>query len=203
MMDSMSAETNADRVYDGLSPEARSLADELMPQVRKQIDRIESIPVAVLIWGPTPETQTLVAKKRMVLRRILRQDGNWACFSEELMFDSANVGPRIQEICQGDLFDLIVSLPASHGSVGEIHEFARDEIIRHKILVFVDKQWDNSYSNQSLRGSAGTGSYTVIPYDPDELENDDDPPIERRVLEEVQHIRYEKFLSERRKRHAR
>ena len=159
---------NDNSLFDGLSLEAKKLAEELVPQIRGQIARIESIPIAVLIWGPNPTSSDPVAQKRVALRTLLRSDGHWACFSEELIDEDSKVDIRIQQICQAENFDLIISIPAISGSIGEIHEFVRDEILRKKITVFINEQWDAGYSNQSLRGSAGTGSYRIISYNQDD-----------------------------------
>ncbi len=185
--------TNNNDIYDGLSPEARELAEELIPQIRTQVAEIERIPVAVLIWGSNPSTPTPAATKRVRLRRLFREKGHWACFSEELVDSDSKVDPRIQQICQARQFDIIVSIPDGPGSFGEIHEFARDEQIKKKIIVFLNEAFKDGYSHQSLSGSSGTGSYKVVSYKPTDLELEDSI-FESTLLKNLQHIRYEKFL---------
>ncbi len=188
--------TDDNDIFDGLSPEARVLAEELVPQINTQVSEIERIPVAVLIWGSNPSASTPAAQKRVHLRALFRDKGHWACFSEELVDPDSTVDPRIQQICQAQIFDIIVSIPDGPGSVGEIHEFARNDQIRRKITVFLNKEWEDGYSHQSLSGSSGTGSYRVISYSLSDLEQEDGI-FEQTVLNDLQHVRYEKFLKNR------
>ena len=181
---------------DGLSPAAKALADRVMPLVQQQLHEIQKVPIAVLIWGPNPTDTSPLAEKRRGLRTLLRGEGHWACFSEELVDPALPINPRIQQICQADHFDLVVSLPGAPGSIAEIHDFVRDQTLMNKITVFVNEDFDHGYSNQSLRGSGGTNAYRVITYKTTDL-HDSCGLIEQTVQLDVQALRYRKFFSER------
>jgi hypothetical protein len=120
---------------------------------RRRLDalaRMDSLPVAVLIWGPAPRAGTPVALTRTKLRDTLATDGHLARFSEDLFDPTSKHSLLAQQVAQAEAYDIVFSLPDSEGSIAEIHDFARMPGISHKIVTFVDKRWNSGYANQTL-----------------------------------------------------
>lgn len=114
------------------------------------LEAISRVPVSVLIWGPDPTTDSPVANCRKLLKQELLSDHVWASFSEDLYDKNLPYSNFAQQISQAEAYDLIVSIPDSHGSVAEIHDFSRMPGISNKVITFIDEQWNNGYSNSTL-----------------------------------------------------
>lgn len=117
---------------------------------RAALARIDEIPVAVLVWGPSPTGGSPTAATRLKLKQELQNRGHLARFSEEL-FDSTSIRSNLaQQIAQAEAHDIVFSIPDSPGSIAEIHDFARIPWLSHKVVTFLDQKWNDGYSNQSL-----------------------------------------------------
>lgn len=112
--------------------------------------RIQRIPVAGLIWGPSPAAGTPVANARLALRDILLNNRHLARFSEELLDPSSPLSVYTQQVAQAEAYDIVFSIPDSPGSIAEIHDFARIPWLSHKVVAFLNTEWNDGYSNQSL-----------------------------------------------------
>jgi hypothetical protein len=124
--------------------------DEVEQRRVEALERIDRIPIAVLIWGPAPQVGTPVAEARQLLRDTLCSDGHLARFSEEL-FDPGNHHSILaQQVAQAEAYDIIFSMPDSPGSIAEIHDFARIPGIAHKIVTFINQEWNDGYANRTL-----------------------------------------------------
>lgn len=125
--------------------------EEEVERLREQaLERITRIPIATLIWGPSPTSQTPSADARRILRDRLRHEGHLARFSEELINFESELSIVSQQLAQAEAFDIVFSIPDSIGSVAEIHDFSRIPWLSHKIVAFVNSEWNDGYSNQSL-----------------------------------------------------
>jgi hypothetical protein len=112
--------------------------------------RVQSIPIAALIWGPTPKVRTPVARARIALKNALLTRGHLARFSEEMVDRRSKTSTFLQQVAQVEAFDIVFSIPDSAGSIAEIHDFSRIPQIAHKIVAFLNRSWNAGYSNQSL-----------------------------------------------------
>ena len=120
---------------------------------RKRLNALNSvkrIPIAALIWGPSPVADGDVSKARVTLRDVLRRNGHVADFSEDLCDPSSGHSLIIQQAAQAEAYDIVFSIPESKGSVAEIHDFARLPKVSNKIVAFLDSSWNDGYSNKSL-----------------------------------------------------
>lgn len=127
-----------------------SFEDFIERRRREALARISRIPIATLIWGPNPSAGTRIAQARLRLRDELNGLGHYARFSEELIDSSSSHSIIAQQMSHVEAFDIVVSIPDSPGSIAEIHDFARIPEVAHKVIAFVDSDWNNGYSNQSL-----------------------------------------------------
>lgn len=120
---------------------------------RRRLDtlaKVERIPIAVLLWGPSVTSDTPQAQTRLLLREALTLRGHLARFSEDLIDPSCGHSLVIQQVAQAESHDIVISVPGTPGSIAEIHDFARVPGIAPKIVTFLDNDWSSGYSNQSL-----------------------------------------------------
>lgn len=178
--------------YMPLTREASRLANRLMPRIRRRISEANVIPVSVLIWGPGIGSVSPLAATRLNLRSDLRKAGHAAFFSEELCDPSSGNSVRLQQLAQAQEFELVVSIPCTPGSIGEIHDFATDRRVRAKTLVFINEEHVKGYSAQSLEAISTILSCAVRRY-PSE---NDCALISTFTLTEVQRIRELKYITE-------
>jgi hypothetical protein len=114
------------------------------------LQRIQRVPVAALIWGPAPTATTPVASARGQLKDQLNLNGHHARFSEDLVDPKSTMSVVAQQMSQAEAFDVVFSIPDSPGSIAEIHDFARIPQLSHKIVAYLNADWNSGYANQSL-----------------------------------------------------
>lgn len=173
-----------------LTPEAADLLSRIMPRIQERLAEVNRVPVSILLWGPGVNSDSPLAAVRAELRRRLREMGHAAFFSEELCDDGAGHSIRLQQLAQAQEFDLIVSTPCTHGSVGEIHDFAADRRVHAKILIFINEEHVSGYSAQSL-ATLQTIVSCQIEYYPHDGECD---RIIQITCDNVQRIREMKYI---------
>ncbi len=146
---------------------------QFVDQVDREIDdvlaRIRKTPVAVLIWGPNPTAADPIAGTRIALRDTLMKEGHVARFSEDLIKTGTGFSTLAQQVAHVEAHDIVFSLPGSPGSVAEIHDFARMPGVSHKIISFLNRDWNDGYSNQTLIQLRSTLSPDIQIYDPAQL----------------------------------
>lgn len=139
---------------------------------RRRLDalmRVQRQPIAGLIWGPAPAAGTPIAEARILLRDTLLNNGHLARFSEDLIDPSSPLSILIQQVAQAEAYDIVFSIPDSPGSIAEIHDFARIPGLSHKIVAFLNSDWNDGYANQSLIQLQSTATCQVQLYQPSAL----------------------------------
>jgi hypothetical protein len=136
---------------------------------RAALARIASIPIAALIWGPAPNGDSPIGDVRRQLRDRIRADGHIADFSEELVDPCLPYSIQAQQLSQVDAYDITFSLPASPGSIAEIHDFFRLPRFSHKVVAFLDRAYDHGYANRTLLEIESTVTCRIVPYDANDL----------------------------------
>lgn len=128
--------------------------DHFKDQVERKrimaLENISNVPISTLIWGPSPSSTSCTANIRKLLKDELTQKGHYAKYSEELFDPTSAHSNFAQQVAQAEAFDIIFSIPDSPGSIAEIHDFARIPYLSNKIITFLDKRWNDGYSNQAL-----------------------------------------------------
>lgn len=173
-----------------LSSDAQNLLDRLIPRIHSRLAEVERVPVSILLWGPGIDSTNPIWNTRTTLRDILREKGHAAVFSEELCDPSSPYSIRLQQLAQAQEFDLVVSIPCTPGSIGEIHDFAADRRVNGKVLVFLNNEYMSGYSSKSLT-AISTILSCQIEYYPNEKETE---IIRTATLSEVQRIREVRYL---------
>jgi hypothetical protein len=180
-----------DKTDIALSPEAADLIAQLRPRIVARLEEVRRVPVSVLLWGPAVGSIASLASVRSGLRGKLRELGHAAMYSEELCDMNSPYPIRLQELAQAQEFDLVVSMPASPGSIGELHDFAADRRVHAKILAFLNQQHIDGYSPQSITTLATVVSCQIFYY-PSETETS---IITETTLDVVQRIREMKYIT--------
>jgi hypothetical protein len=173
-----------------LSPEALRFRERILARIDERLEEVNRTPAGILLWGPGLDSTSLLAEVRLNLRSKLRQNGHAAFYSEELCDPAKPFSVRLQQLAQAQDFDLIVSLPCTPGSLGEVHDFAADRRVHAKLLIFLNETHLSGYSAQSLQALSSLLS-CHLEYYPNENETD---VIEHRTLSEVQKIRELKYI---------
>jgi hypothetical protein len=173
-----------------LTREAAQLLDRLRPRIQAGLSEVNRVPTSVLVWGPGIDSDSPLREVRYRLRSKLRENGHAAVYSEELVDLHSSYSIRLQQLIQAQEFDLVISIPCTPGSIGEVHDFAADRRVNAKLLVFINRQHVSGYGPQSLE-AISTLLSCEIEYYPSETET---TIIEERTLVEAQKIREMKYL---------
>jgi hypothetical protein len=132
---------------------------------RDYLTKIDNVPVAALVWGPSPTSSDPVGQTRLALRDELRRRGHYAAFSEDLYDPTSTRSLFAQQVAQAEAFDIVFSIPHSPGSIAEIHDFARIPGLSRKVFGFVDSAFDGGYSYKSLVAAESNASCKIQVYD--------------------------------------
>jgi hypothetical protein len=173
-----------------LTPEASRFLERIRPKIAEGLQDVQRVPVAVLLWGPGITSSHPLAGLRSQLRAVLRANGHLALLSEELWDPASSVSLRVQQLVQAESFDLVVSIPATAGAIGEVHDFAAHPRVNSKLLVFLNQECIDGYSEQSLRALSTVLSCQVEYY----ASEDDASQVERVIMEQAQRLREIKFM---------
>jgi hypothetical protein len=152
-----------------LSSEAAVYLAEIEKRRRVVLAQVRRLPIAVLLWGPAPNTKSKAAETRVLLRDELIRAGHIAEFSEDLVDAASRVSLPVQQLAHVEAADLVFSIPDSPGSIAEIHDFARIPGLSHKIITFLNRDWNDGYANRSLIELESSVTCAIEPYDPDSL----------------------------------
>src|SRR5215207_5479323 len=120
-----------------LTPEAEAYGQVVEARRQQLVRLMDRLPIAVLIWGPSPAAGSPVSAVRQELRSAPRERGHLANFSEELMEPESSLSIMGQQLAQGGSHDIVFSLPDSPGSIAEIHDFFRLPGLGEKIVAFL------------------------------------------------------------------
>jgi len=112
---------------------------------------------------------TILADTRVKLRQELNNRGHYARFSEELIDTASPRSIMAQQLAHAEAFDIVFSIPASPGSIAEIHDFARIPELSYKVVAFLNEEWDSGYSNQSLIQLKSNATCQIQPFRPANL----------------------------------
>ena len=106
-------------------------------------------PLNVLILGPGSLGGDIY-KKREEIRDQIRELGHFAYFAEEyctpekLAANGLNL--TVAEYLLAKKCDYIICLMASPGSIGEVHDFAKNQEIAIKMMICIDSHHSEGYS---------------------------------------------------------
>lgn len=136
---------------------------------QEALGRIRAVPIAVLIWGPTPSSTSPVSMARRELRRALEGDGHVVSYSEDLYDPSASYSLLAQQVADVEAHDITFSLPDSPGSIAEAHDFARIPSISNRIVIYIDRAYNDGYANKALLELQSTATSKIEIYNAADL----------------------------------
>ena len=124
-----------------------SIPTDILDAFNQDIKNIK--PLNVLIFGPGPSDNEIY-KKREEIRDKIIELGHIAYFGEECcsleQLSSNGLNLTVAEYVLAKNFDYIICLMASPGSIGEVHDFAKDKEIAIKMMICIDKDHNEGYS---------------------------------------------------------
>ena len=94
----------------GLNTSAEAARQQFLVAYEKYINESKKIALKILVWGPSPHTDTPVAKKRIEIRSKLETLGHFAAFSEDLPDFDRSASAKSKEYAQARAADLIIVL---------------------------------------------------------------------------------------------
>lgn len=163
------------------------MKDELDKQM---IERAAAIArralLRIVIFGPGASGGALY-DKRCQIREKLRQLGHHAEFCEDVWdrdsLRASGLNLSTAELIQARSYDYVICLMASPGSIGEVHDFAKDKSIARKMMVCVDAAHKQGYSAAGvLRICAGLNGKIDWFSDPNDLK---ECHLAGRVVEQI------------------
>lgn len=124
-------------------------------QISTAISKIEHpARLKILILGPSKKNGGDVYVKRCEIRKRVRALGHTADFCEDVwkpeILAATGLNLSVAEFLQARAYDYIVCLMASAGSIGEVHDFARDKRLAAKMTICVDRRHKRGYSAQGV-----------------------------------------------------
>lgn len=107
----------------------------------------------ILIFGPGPSGGSIY-KKRCEIKDKINELGHSAHFGEDVctpdILQSSGLNLSVAEYIAVKQYDYIVCLMVSPGSIGEVHDFARDPKIAHKMTICIDLKHKDSYGAKGV-----------------------------------------------------
>ncbi len=136
---------------------------------QRSLERMANLRLAVLLWGAGVGARTPAAKARIALRRALESDGHLVRYSEELFDARSRHSIMAQQVADVEAHDITFSIPASAGSIAEIHDFMRIPSVSSKIFAFLDNRYLRGYANKSLMALESTLTTRIHLYEGSDL----------------------------------
>lgn len=110
-------------------------------------------PLKIVIFGPNKESSKIY-KKRCEIKEKIKKLGHEAFFCEDILtpqiLSNSGLNLSVAEFLIIEHCDYIVCLMESAGVIGEVHDFAKNSKIAHKMTICIDKQNQNGYSSKSV-----------------------------------------------------
>jgi hypothetical protein len=123
----------------------------------------------ILVWGPDPNSDNPVAKKRKQVRSLLENLGHKVYFSEELVFDKTyKVPANMQERIQVGEMDAIICLASDFGAMQEAQEFGRQA---REFLLWLSDRAREKYTDRGLAQQLRFAGRAPIFFHDDDLES--------------------------------
>jgi len=139
----------------------------------RELMRLPQIILNILVWGPNPDRDDPVAKKRRQILELLTEMGHIAIMSEELdpIGSALGLSEREKEYVQASLVEQIfILVERSQGATGELHDFLAYMEIARKIFVFAPERHKDTYSGKTALKDLDDAFGAVYWYTQEELE---------------------------------
>jgi len=163
----------------GLSPAAQRRLQRFMAEYKQSLrDDLESIAMAVIIWGPGIDVDSPVAQKRWEIKEALEKKGHAPLFSEGLddeddlqdLIESGQ-GLLLKALHQARSADFLILLldDRATGVVSELHICTSKEMSA-KVFVLVPRSLEGTFVHKGAIKMIEGGNGAICWYTPLELE---------------------------------
>lgn len=133
-----------------------STQEEVLTSLQLRIEEINKrSQLKILIWGPGSNgVNKDIYDKRCQIRDGLIRQGHIAHFSEEVWtparLQASGLNVTVGEFLQAELYDYIICLMVSPGTIGEVHDFAKIPKFAARMMICIDNchQVNAGYSVQ-------------------------------------------------------
>lgn len=128
---------------------ARKALEQFHQKYISQLARSMEFSLSILVWGPSPSSQSPAAKKRVEIGRFLADEGHNAMFSEQLAEVHVPGTPtaKEREYAQAKLVHLIfILIEGSPGALAEAIDFICFPQIAQKCVILVPNEYRSGYA---------------------------------------------------------
>ena len=154
----------------GLDEPARRERKRFEARYEAFIKEAQEISLSILVWGPNPQSDSPVAKKRIEIREELIKLGHNAMFSEDLSLQTDNLSEKSKEFAQALAAHLIIILVEdAPGASAEAHDFCNHPDLAPKVYVMIPKKYMQGYSAQGAIKDLSDGYGGVHWYEDEDL----------------------------------
>lgn len=135
------------KVPEGLTEAARRERQRFNVACEALLKEVRKLSLSILVWGPNPQSESVIARKRNAIRDELKALGHNAMFSEELTPQVQGLSEKSKEFAQATVAHLVIILvEGSPGALAETHDFCNHPDIAPKVYVMVPTQYREGYS---------------------------------------------------------
>ena len=162
----------------GLTPAAQQRLQRFLIEYRQSLsDDLESVALAVIIWGSGVDVDSPMARKRWEIREALEAKGHAPVFSEELddevqdLIESGE-GLLLKAWHQAKIADFVVVLldERATGVISELNICTRREVAAKVFVMAPESFRDVSFTHRATITTIEEGNGAVKWYTPSELE---------------------------------
>ena len=155
----------------GLTESAQRERERFEAATSALLEEVQNISLSVLVWGPSPQSDSPVARKRVEIRDMLISVGHNAMFSEDLSTQSSDYSEKTKEFAQARAAHLVIILvEGAPGALAEAHDFCSHHEIVNKVCVMIPKAYLEGYSAKGAIKLLNDGHGGVHWYEAEELE---------------------------------
>lgn len=155
----------------GLDTPAQRARERFETAYKAFLAKSQEISLSILVWGPNPQSDSPVAKKRVEIRDVLENLGHNAMFSEDISIQTGNVSEKTKEFAQAQASQLIIILvEGAPGALAETHDFCNHPDIAPNVYVMVPKKYEEGYSAKGAIKDLSDGYGGVYWYEDEDLQ---------------------------------
>lgn len=155
----------------GLDEPARRERERFEAVYKACLRKVQEVTLSILVWGPNPQSDSPVARKRKEIREELKKLGHNAMFSEDLLNQTDNASEKLNEFAQAQAAHLIIILVEdAPGALAEAHDFCNHPDIAPNVYVMIPKKYEEGYSARGAIKDLSDGFGGVYWYEDKDLQ---------------------------------
>lgn len=155
----------------GLNEAAQRERERFEAAYKAFLKEVQEVSLSVLVWGPNPQSDSPIARKRNEIRAELESLGHNAMFSEDLPVQTGNVSEKSKEFAQARAAHLIIILVEdAPGALAEAHDFCNHPDIAPNVYVMIPQKYQKGYSARGAIKDLSEGHGGVHWYKDEDLQ---------------------------------